>query len=88
MARKRRSPETDTELLEYVAPGDGAPVAAEPVGRKARRAAKKTAKAEQKAAKAELPKRQGRFGVRSMGIAYEAVQSIRGRSGISHRPPR
>ena len=28
MARKRRSPETDTELLEYVAPGDGAPVAA------------------------------------------------------------
>jgi len=88
MARKRRSPETDTELLEYISTGDGSPedatAAAEPLGRKARRAAKKAdkadRKAERKAAKGAVPKRQGRFGVRSMGIAYEAFQSLRGRS--------
>ncbi|GAA2128137.1 ABC transporter permease [Glycomyces algeriensis] len=83
MARGRRKPETDTELLEFVTPGEE-PVEAEPRGRKARRAAKKEAKADQKAqreaAKAAVPKRQGRFGVRSMGIAYEALQSLRGRS--------
>jgi putative ABC transport system permease protein len=83
MARKRREPETDTELLDYIAPEDGS-VAAEPQGRKGRRAAKKAAKADLKAeraaAKGEMPKRQGRFGVRSMGIAYEAFQSLRGRS--------
>jgi putative ABC transport system permease protein len=80
MARKRREPETDTELLEYVSEGTGETVEAVPRGRKARRAAKQAAKAERKAAKAAVPKRQGRFGVRSMGIAYEAFQSLRGRS--------
>jgi putative ABC transport system permease protein len=84
MARKRR-PETDTEMLDYVSGGDpGEPVGAEPLGRKARKAAKQAEKAERKAAKAEAkgPKleRQGKFGVRSMGIAYEAFQSLRGRS--------
>ena len=80
MARKRR-PETDTELLSYVGADDAdEAVAAEPRGRGARRAAKKADKAERKAAKAEVPKRQGRFGVLSMGIAYEAIQSLRGRS--------
>ncbi|MCC3762835.1 ABC transporter permease [Glycomyces sp. TRM65418] len=80
MARKRR-PETDTEMLDYVA-APGEPVEAEPVGRRARRAAEKAAKAERKAAQAPLAssKRQGRFGIRSMGIAYEAFQSLRGRS--------
>jgi putative ABC transport system permease protein len=82
MARKRR-PETDTEMLDYVA-APGASVEAEPRGRKARKAAKRAEKAERKAAKAEaserIPQRQGRFGVRSMGIAYEAFQSLRGRS--------
>lgn len=77
MARKRRSPESDTELLEYIAADEAA---AEPTGRRARRAAKQAAKAERRAAKEEAPKRQGRFGVRSMGIAYEAFQSLRGRS--------
>jgi putative ABC transport system permease protein len=88
MARKRRDPETDTELLEYISTGDGPSegdaTAAEPLGRKARRAAKKADKADRKAereaAKGTVPKRQGRFGVRSMGIAYEAFQSLRGRS--------
>jgi putative ABC transport system permease protein len=80
MARKRR-PETDTELLDYVSTDDAdEAVAAEPRGRKARRAAKQADKAERKAAKAQVPKRQGRFGVLSMGIAYEAIQSLRGRS--------
>lgn len=80
MARRRRKPETDTELLEYVSTGDEASVAAEPLGRKGRRAAKKADKAERKALKAAIPKRQGRFGVLTMGIAYEAFQSLRGRS--------
>jgi len=90
MARKRREPETDTELLEYVSAADGAndgAVEAEPLGRKARKEAAKADKAERKAekqaVKAEedsLPKTKGRFGVRSMGIAYEAIQSLRGRS--------
>ncbi|MFC3496023.1 ABC transporter permease [Glycomyces rhizosphaerae] len=80
MARRRRKPETDTELLEYVSTGDEASVAAEPLGRKGRRAAKKADKAERKAVKAAIPKRQGRFGVLTMGIAYEAFQSLRGRS--------
>jgi putative ABC transport system permease protein len=85
MARKRR-PETDTEMLDYVPAGGEAaePVEAEPVGRKARKAAKRADKEERKAAKAvgrELKRnRQGRFGIRSMGIAYEAFQSLRGRS--------
>jgi putative ABC transport system permease protein len=82
MARKRR-PETDTEILDYVTAA-GEPVEAEPRSRKARKAAKQAEKAERKAAKAEAkgPKlqRQGAFGVRSMGIAYEAFQSLRGRS--------
>ncbi|MEU5156572.1 ABC transporter permease [Glycomyces sp. NPDC021274] len=78
MARGRRKPETDTELLEFVTAEE--PVEARPRGRKARKAAKQEAKAAREAAKAEVPKRQGRFGVRSMGIAYEAFQSLRGRS--------
>ncbi|THV32021.1 ABC transporter permease [Glycomyces paridis] len=79
MARKRREPETDTELLEYVTPGEESA----PTGRAARKAAKAERKAERKArAEAEklLPKAKGRFGVRSMGIAYEAFQSLRGRT--------
>ncbi|MEU6861041.1 ABC transporter permease [Glycomyces sp. NPDC046736] len=84
MARKRREPETDTELLEYVSPdasGDGD--AEEPTGRAARKAAKRAAKAERAASKQaakDIPKAPGRFGIRSMGIAYEAFQSLRGRS--------
>jgi putative ABC transport system permease protein len=80
MARKRRQPETDTELLDYIATGDTEAVEAEPHGRKARRAAKTADRAERRALKAQAPKRQGRFGIRSMGIAYEAFQSLRGRS--------
>ncbi|MFB9659366.1 ABC transporter permease [Glycomyces mayteni] len=81
MARRRRESETDTELLEYVVPdGNDGAAEPEPKGRKARRAAKRAAKAERRAAKDEIPKAPGRFGVRSMGIAYEAIQSLRGRS--------
>lgn len=84
MARKRREPETDTELLEYVAPDASADGDAEqPTGRAARKAAKRAAKAERAASKQaakDLPKAPGRFGIRSMGIAYEAFQSLRGRS--------
>ncbi|WP_051704024.1 ABC transporter permease [Glycomyces sp. NRRL B-16210] len=81
MARKRREPETDTELLNYVEAGVQ-PEAADPEPQ-GRRAARKAARAERKAAKAEereLPGPKGRFGIRSMGIAYEAFQSLRGRS--------
>ncbi|SDD44799.1 ABC transporter permease [Glycomyces harbinensis] len=89
MARRRRKPETDTEMLDYV-PAEGTPGTVpdgeggpEPGGRAARKEAKRAAKAERRAAKEEaasLPKAKGRFGVRTMGIAYEAVQSMRGRS--------
>lgn len=82
--REPRKPETDTELLEYVVPGAGEDAGdgadGGPRGRAARREAKRAAEAERRAAKAEEPKAGGRFGIRSMGIAYEAFQSLRGRS--------
>ncbi|MCD0446731.1 ABC transporter permease [Glycomyces sp. A-F 0318] len=85
--REPREPETDTEMLDYLpagevpgAPAGGAPEDA-PRGRAARREAKRAAKAERRAAEGDdLPKAKGRFGIRSMGIAYEAFQSLRGRS--------
>ncbi|WP_344489718.1 ABC transporter permease [Glycomyces endophyticus] len=83
MARRPRKPETDTELLDYVAADGGSAADAPdpaPQGRGARRAAKRAAKAARRAERDAVPAARGRFGVRSMGIAYEAVQSLRGRS--------
>ncbi|WP_335986333.1 ABC transporter permease [Glycomyces sp. MUSA5-2] len=80
MARRRREPETDTELLEYITPDGEDAGAEEPQGRKARRAAKKAANQAAEDERDAIPKAKGRFGVRSMGIAYEAFQSLRGRS--------